>query len=150
MSGWLEVVILALLIIVLLQVPLGVLAGRRRWLARQGRTFECSVRLYPADAGSGWALGVARYNDSRLEWFRFFSYSIGPRLVFPRPELRVIETREPEPSEAVALYAGQQVVRVEKRGPHGGQVWDLAMSRDSLTGLLSWLEAAPPGVTASY
>ena len=29
--------------------------------------------------------------------------------------------------------------------PHGDD-WELAMSPDSLTGLLSWLEAAPPGV----
>ena len=27
------------------------------------------------------------------------------------------------------------------------QEWELAMSPDSLTGLLSWLEAAPPGLS---
>jgi hypothetical protein len=37
------------------------------------------------------------------------------------------------------------VVRVEAPG-RPGQFWELAMSAESLTGLLSWLEAAPPGV----
>jgi hypothetical protein len=29
---------------------------------------------------------------------------------------------------------------------HSETEWQLAMSQESLTGLLSWLEAAPPGV----
>lgn len=148
MEGWLTVFLALLALITLLLVPLAMLAGRRRWLARQGGTFECSLRLRPTVApGAGWVLGVARYHGSLLEWFRFFSYSYGPRLRFVRSDLQVLHSRPPDPAEAVSLYAGQQVVRIQvRRPPERLEEWDLAMSSDSLTGLLSWLEAAPPGV----
>jgi len=156
MDGWLEVVAAVVLVAAILVVPLAVLAGRRRWLARQGGTFECSLRLHPTAPGSGWVLGVARYNAERLEWFRFFSYSYGPRMKFRRCEVQVVESRPPDLVEAVSLYAGQQVVRLQVRrsgrarpeGPEPERLehWDLAMSGESFTGLLSWLEAAPPGV----
>src|SRR5918993_219486 len=57
----------------------------------------------------------------------------------------VLETRDPDPVEAVALSSDQTVVRVQAPG-RPGQVLELAMSAESLTGLLSWLESAPPGV----
>ena len=48
--------------------------------------------------------------------------------------------------EAVALKTGEKVLRIEIQDGHTEAEWELAMSQDSLTGLLSWLEAAPPGV----
>jgi hypothetical protein len=57
----------------------------------------------------------------------------------------VVNSREPDPVEAVALYAGQRVVElVEHGGPGSGRTWEIAMATDSLTGFLSWLEASPP------
>jgi hypothetical protein len=147
MHGWLGVVELLAVLVLLLVLALLLLALRRRWLARQGGTFECSLRLHTSTPGSGWALGVARYNDGQLEWFRFFSYSWRPRKSFPRQEVRVLETRDPDPVEAVALYAEQRIVRFEIALRGGPERWELAMSPDSLTGLLSWLEAAPPGLS---
>jgi Protein of unknown function (DUF2550) len=38
------------------------------------------------------------------------------------------------------------VLRIEMHDGRGEAEWELAMSEESLTGLLSWLEAAPPGV----
>jgi hypothetical protein len=61
--------------------------------------------------------------------------------------VRVLETRDPDAVEAVALYAEQRIVRFEIAEPNEPEQWELAMSPDSLTGLLSWLEAAPPGVS---
>jgi hypothetical protein len=145
MHGWFLGGEIALAVVLLLVLPLVLLAVRRRWLARQGGTFECSLRLRDAAPGTGWALGVARYNEENLEWFRFFSYSLGPRKIFLRQEVNVLESREPDPVEAVSLYAGQRIVRIETRGPRA-ETWELAMSGESLTGLLSWLEAAPPGI----
>lgn len=135
-----------LLVVVLLVLVLVGLALRRRLLAREGGTFECSLRLRDSTRGSGWALGVARYNEENLEWFRFFSVSHLPRKIFLRNEVNVLESRDPSPAEAVSLYVGQRIVRIETTT--GGSVanWELAMSSESLTGLLSWLEAAPPGV----
>ena len=145
MDGWL-VGILAVAVVVLVCVALlAGLAGRRRLLARDGGTFECSVRLHTATPGAGWVLGLARYSEDRLEWFRFFSYSARPRRRFVRGSVRVIETRDPEPAEAVTLYDGQRVLVLEDRRGNEPDRAELAMSTDSLTGLLSWLEAAPPG-----
>ena len=123
------------------------LALRRRYLAREGGTFECSLRLSTTTPGSGWVLGVGRYNGGSLEWFRFFSYSLRPRASFPRREVRVVETRDPDPVEAVSLYAEQRIVSFELVGEENPRDWSLALSPDSLTGLLSWLEAAPPGLS---
>lgn len=91
-------------------------------------------------------LGTARYNEERFEWFRFYSFALRPRLSLRRAGIRVVGGRIPEASEAVALYADQRVVVVEEHSPDGVQEWELAMNPDSLTGLLSWLEAAPPGL----
>jgi len=152
MDGWLGVGVAVLAVVTVLLVPLAMLAARRRWLARQGGTFECCLRLRPVVApGGGWVFGMARYNGGLLEWFRFFSYSYGPRMRFLRSEVQVLHSRQPDPAEAESLYAGQQIVRIQVRREGQDQrgqpeEWDLAMSGDSLTGLLSWLESAPPGV----
>jgi hypothetical protein len=146
MHGWWYVGVEGVLALVaVLVLALVTLALRRRWLARQGGTFECSLRLRSTSPGSGWALGVARYNDENLEWFRFFSVSHAPRKIFLRHDVNVLESREPTEVEAMSLYAGQRIVRIETNGGRQ-ETWELAMSAGSLTGLLSWLEAAPPGV----
>ncbi len=147
MAGWLGVVEVLGLLLLLLVLSLALLAGRRRWLARQGGTFECSLRLHGRTPGTGWVLGVARYREGNLEWYRFFSYSWRPRKAFERDAVRVLETRDPNSVEAVSLYADQRVVRFEMVNQSDPGEWELAMSPGSLTGLLSWLEAAPPGVS---
>ena len=146
MPGWLNVVSILVACVLLIALSLVVLALRQRWLNRLGGNFECSLRLRVTTPGAGWVLGVCRYGERGvLEWFRFFSYSPRPRMRFSRSELRVLETRDPDPVEAVALSSDQTVVRVASPG-QSDEVIELAMSADSLTGLLSWLEAAPPGV----
>ena len=146
MHGWLLVACVVLLVALLATAGLVALPLRRRWLAREGGLFECSVRLSTTTPGTGWVLGMARYNAEMLEWFRFFSYSLRPRKSFLRSEVRAVANRDPDAVEAVALYAGQRIVELEERGP--GEIrshrWEIAMGDDSLTGFLSWLEAAPP------
>jgi hypothetical protein len=146
MHGWLGVVEVLGVLAGLLAISLLLLTGRRRWLNRLGGTFECSLRLRMRTPGAGWVLGVGRYSEGILEWFRYFSYSLRPRMVFPRRNVRVLETRMPDPVEAVALNADEKVLRLEMQDGHAETQWELAMSQESLTGLLSWLEAAPPGV----
>jgi hypothetical protein len=143
MEGWEGVAGIVVLCAVVLILPFVLLAARRRWLARQGGTFECSLRLRSTTPGAGWVLGVGRYNEENLEWFRFFSFSLKPRRSFVRTAVSVSEIREPDPVEAVSLYAGQVIVRLH--GTTSVGEWQLAMEPDSLTGMLSWLEAAPPG-----
>ena len=73
---WVLDIVGALLLLVLLY---GVaLVVRRRWIARDGGTFELSYRVRSDRAGRGWVLGVGRYSGDLLEFFRIFS-------VLPRP-----------------------------------------------------------------
>jgi hypothetical protein len=146
MHAWLGVLEGFALLVLLIVLSLVLLAVRRRWLNRLGGTFDCSLRLNVTTPGAGWTLGVGRYNEGILEWFRFFSYALRPRMVFQRGEVRVVATREPDPVEAVALNADNRILRVETLQGDTDREWELAMSPESLTGLLSWLEAAPPGV----
>ncbi len=145
LHGWLGAVEIVALLVVLLVLSLVLLAVRRRWLNRLGGTFDCSLRINVTTPGAGWALGVGRYNSGLLEWFRFFSYSLRPRQVFQRNEVQVLTTRDPDPVEAVALNADNRILRIKVPDGTSVREWELAMSPESLTGLLSWLEAAPPG-----
>lgn len=138
--GITEVVGISLLVVLL--VPVLFLGIRRRWLSRQGGLFDCSLRLSTKTPGTGWVLGVARYSGDNLEWFRSFSISLRPRVIFPRSQSRAGAQREPDPIESVLLYGDQRIMSVELAD---GRSWELAMSSASLTGLLSWLESSPPG-----
>lgn len=140
---WISVAeLLAVALVVVLVVPLALLVVRRRWLARQGGLFDCSLRLTTTTPGTGWVLGVARYSGDNLEWFRAFTLSLRPKLIFPRSQSRAGAQRDPDAIESVLLYDEARVVRLELSDGSG---WDLAMSPASLTGLLSWLESSPPG-----
>lgn len=129
-------------VLLLLVLLYGVaLVVRRRWISRNGGTFELSVRVRSGRAGRGWILGVARYTEDGLEWFRVFSLAPRPRLVYRRAEIEYLGRREPSGVEAYSLYSGHIVVSCRTpRGP-----LELAMSPAALTGFLAWLESAPPG-----
>lgn len=117
-------------------------AIRRRWLSRDGGTFECSLRLARKEHGRGWALGLARYVGDDLQWFRVFSLALGPKLVLNRSRLQGVRHRRPVGNEPLVTYAGHVVVDVEELD---GQQVRLAMTEDALTGMLAWMESAPPG-----
>ncbi|MVA76041.1 DUF2550 family protein [Auraticoccus sp. F435] len=135
-----------LLVLVLAALPLVLFALRRRWLARSGSLVECSLRISTRSSrsgtpGAGWALGVARYSGDELQWFRVFSLAFRPRLRVTRRGTTVLQTRPPEAAEVPMLYRDQRIVVLADS--EGRQI-DLAMETSSITGLLSWLEAAPP------
>ena len=97
---------------VLLLVVIGyglLLVVRRRMLSRGGGTFELSVRVRPSEAGRGWVLGLGRYRDERLEWFRIFSPSPRPRRSWRRSQLEIVGQREPSGPESFALYGGRMI-----------------------------------------
>lgn len=119
------------------------LVTRRWWISRRRLTFELSVspRDGGARTGRGWTLGIGRYDGDRLEWFRVFSFSLRPKRVFDRGFLYVRLRREAQGPEAYALFSGHVVVECDTiEGPV-----QLAMSPQSLTAMMAWLEAAPPG-----
>lgn len=141
MAWWewlLDLAGLALLLIVAYVVGLFV----RRWvIARHGGTFELSHRLRNDTPGRGWALGLGRYSGEKLEWFRIFSLSPGPKRVWLRDEISYDGRREPVGSEQASLYPDHLVIRC--LGPLGEI--EFAMASESLTGFQAWLEARPPG-----
>ena len=78
------------------------LVVRRRVLSRHGGTFELSVRDANQPDGRGWVLGLGRYREDSLEWFRIFSPLPVPDAVVAtqRPDLR-LPARSPEPRRGV-------------------------------------------------
>lgn len=126
-------------------LAVGLLLLRRRVLARRGGSFDCSLRLSAAAHGKGWALGIASYAGDSLEWYRVFSYSMRPRQSMARRRLQVLDNRAPAGVEVFALLSGAVVVSCRD----GDRPVELGMSPESLTGLLSWVESAPPGVQSA-
>jgi len=129
------------------------LVFRRRWISRDGGTFELSHRVLDdrsgPPSGRGWVLGVGRYSGDLLEFFRIFSLSPRPRRVLARGTIRYDGPREPVGSESHSLYSGHVIVGCRVVAGPGGRSegFELAMSPGALTGFLAWLEASPPGTS---
>jgi hypothetical protein len=129
-------------VVLLLVLAYGLLLVlRRRVIARNAGTFELSVRVRSSVAGRGWVLGIGRYREEHLEWFRVFSPAPRPRFRWTQTDLTIVGQRDPEGPESFALYGGHRII--ECRTPDGAV--ELAMSLSALTGFSAWLEAAPPG-----
>lgn len=117
------------------------LVVRRRFVSRNGGTFELSYRARSLKTGRGWLLGMGRYSGERLEWFRIFSLALRPKRVWDRADLEYAGRRDTHGVEELSLYSDHVVVLCETRN---GLV-ELAMSPASLMGFQSWLESMPPG-----
>jgi len=143
----------AAVLLVLILAAVGI-AARRFLLERGGGTVECGLRK-----GSGpWRLGLASYQLEDLYWFAVFRVSMRPEETFPRRDLNVMSRRLPSDVEAASLGPGMIVVecRLGEGSPEGQDLpssglasaeatVELALADSALTGLLAWLEAAPPG-----
>jgi hypothetical protein len=128
-------------LIVLMVAAAAVLATRRYWLERGGGTVECGLRR-PAGRGA-WRLGVVSYQRHELRWHGALGVALRPEHVFPRRSIEVTSRRLVDPAETTVLDPGWIVV--EAKAGTGEDPVELAMSDQALTGLLAWLEAAPPG-----
>lgn len=115
---------------------------RREIIAHRGGTIDMNVRLNTFLPERGWAPGLGRFVGDELRWFRMFSLSWRPRRVLSRRALVVQGRRAPEGEERLALPQGWVVVHCSG----GGVPIDIALDEATLTGFLSWLESAPPGV----
>lgn len=141
MPLWLWLVDSLALIVGLAIVGLLVLVLRRRALERSGVAFEMSVNRRAEPSPKGWTLGVAVYRDQELHWYRTFSYAWRPRHRFRRGEVLIEGRRSPDGQESFVLHQGHVVVSCES----AAGIHQLAMTPQSLTGLLAWLESSPPG-----
>jgi Protein of unknown function (DUF2550) len=142
--------------LVLVVVAAAGIATRRFVLERRGATVECGLRK-----GRGsWRLGVASYQLDEFCWFGVFGISMRPDEAFSRRDLAVVARRPPTQAEVSILGPGRIVVECQL-GDGGGsrpagapgeagqdqpeRAVELALAESALTGLLAWLEAAPPG-----
>lgn len=116
---------------------------RRQLLRRGGGTFDCAVRLIPAEPGdpAGWSFAIGRYRDLTVELFRVFSFSPRPRTSLARRGFDVVGRREAVGEEMRTLLPGWSVLECVA----GGREVELAMGGESMMAFLTWVEAAPPG-----
>jgi uncharacterized protein DUF2550 len=124
-------------------VALSVLFVRREMIARGG-SIELSIRLSTYADGRGWSPGIARFVGDEMHWYRVFSLSVRPRRVLNRQMFVVKQRRRPDQLEQRALPGQMVVLRcISQREPV-----EIAMEEATVTGFMSWLEAAPPGVAS--
>ena len=128
--------------LILLVLAASGIAVRRFLLERRGARVECGLRR----PGGSWRLGLASYQLDEFYWYRVFGFSMRPEQVFPRRDLAVV-ARRPPTEEEVTILGPDRIVAECQLGTSASRpgTVDLAMAESALTGLLVWLEAAPPG-----
>ncbi|MGI5523541.1 DUF2550 domain-containing protein [Micromonospora sp. CA-259024] len=117
---------------------------RRALVTRSGGIIRLSVRVSTMLDGRGWSPGFGRFAGDELRWYRMFSFAIRPKRVLSRKGLAVERRRLPEGQERLSMPADWVILRCTS---HHAPV-EIAMARSTVTGFLSWLEAAPPGAVS--
>jgi Protein of unknown function (DUF2550) len=130
--------LLAIALVVLAVLALVALTTRRRWITRYGGTFEC---CYAPPGQTRFRRGIARYSGDGLEFFRWMSVLSRPELVLNRADVTETKRRAPRAREAYLLGVDNPVV-VEVETRQG--LITVALDESSFTGLLSWVDSAPP------
>ena len=130
----------AALLILLVLAAAGI-AARRFLLERGGATVECGLRQRGPKIRS-WRLGLASYQLDEFRWYGIFGVSMRPEQTFPRRDLAVVARRPPTEQEVTILGPGRVVAECQLGA---STTIDLALAESALTGLLAWLESAPPG-----
>jgi hypothetical protein len=126
---------------ILLLCALALLFARRELISRGG-TVEVSFRLSTMVPGRGWSPGIARFTGDEMRWYRVFSFSVRPSRTLSRRSLAVDRRRSPELAERLVLPADWVVLRCQTAAQPPVEI---AMAGTTLTGFMSWIEAAPPG-----
>jgi hypothetical protein len=130
--------------VLILLVAIAVLFARRALVTRSGGIIRLNVRVSTFLDGRGWSPGFGRFADDELRWYRMFSFAIRPKRVLSRRGLAVERRRLPEGQERLSMPADWVILRLTS---HHAPV-EIAMARSTVTGFLSWLEAAPPGAVS--
>lgn len=126
-------------------IVLGSFVLRRRRLLHRSGAVECALRRRPRPGGGGWSMGIARFAGDELEWHRVLSLSPRPLITLSRVDAVVTGRRTALPAEHIASTAGGSVLALSA----GTTEVELAVAPAVLTGLVAWLEAAPPGMPRS-
>ena len=121
-----------------------ILFARRAVVTRSGGIIRLSVRVSTMLDGRGWSPGFGRFVGDQLRWYRMFSFALRPKRVLSREGLAVERRRLPEGQERLSMPADWVILRCTSN--HAPV--EIAMARSTVTGFLSWLEAAPPGAVS--
>jgi hypothetical protein len=130
--------------LLILLAAVTVLVARRAVLARASGTIKLNVRVSTMLDGRGWSPGFGRFVGDELRWYRLFSFALRPKRVLSRAGLAVERRRLPEGQERLSMSAEWVILRcISHQAPI-----EIAMAKLTVTGFLSWLEAAPPGAVS--
>ena len=119
---------------------------RRRLLMVGGGTIRLQVRVSTLVPGRGWSTGIGQFVGDELRFHRMFSLAFRPKRVLDRTVLVVEERRRPGGPELLTM--SPQLVVLRCANGEAGEI-EIAMAESTVTGFLSWLEAAPPGQPGS-
>jgi hypothetical protein len=118
---------------------------RRALMARSG-TIKLNLRVSTMLDGRGWSPGFGRFVGDELRFYRMFSLAIRPKRRLSRETLVVERRRKPEGQELMSMPTDWIILRCLS---HQAPV-EIAMAKSTVTGFMSWLEAAPPGAVSSF
>lgn len=141
MEQWLGVALVV--IVAALAVFIAFCVARRLILGIGNSVFDCALRVAgPGDAQGRWRLGLARYYRNLFLWYPKWGFTMGPKLVLARGRMDLLDTRE---ADQYAPFGQGRIVRLRTGHNAEAKVLELGLGPGSTMGLLSWVEAAPPG-----
>ena len=139
-SGVTIVIILVFALILIVALWLAAAFCYRFATVRRGGT-PVLLRTLPAVADGGWRHGVVLYGDLELRYFRLSSVRILADRHFRRHRMEIVGGREPVAGELEIMPPRARIVEVHC----GADSLEMALDRDSLTALQSWIESRPRG-----
>ncbi|MBU2661971.1 DUF2550 domain-containing protein [Actinoplanes bogorensis] len=118
---------------------------RSRLLMVGGGTIRLQIRVSTLVPGRGWSTAIGQFAGGTLRIHRMFSFAFRPKRILDRGATVVEEQRRPEGPERLTMPGHWVILRLATALDE----IEIAMAESTVTGFLSWLEAAPPGPPGS-
>ncbi|WP_250027435.1 DUF2550 domain-containing protein [Paractinoplanes maris] len=131
--------------VVALLVLLLLVFFRRRVLKFGGGTIRLQIRVSTLVPGRGWSPAIGQFAGGELRIHRMFSFAFRPKRILDRATTTVEGRRDPEGPERLTMPGHWVILRLATTLDE----LEIAMAESTVTGFLSWLEAAPPGQPGS-
>ncbi len=130
-------VVALLVVLLLVALVLLIFVGARIvYLATRLGAFRTVLHI---PGQTGWRRGYARYGQRNLAWNPLVALRFSPGILLPRTSLEVLGvSHTPE--------AGTTLMRLRS----GDAEYQLILSTGDYTGLVSWVDSAPPQETALF